>query len=269
MRFSNYIIAVIALIFLGQCSAQWNDLKVTWGVNPLSWSNFASLPRTESDAIQNKWTLDKSCKSGFNGNRYILNGDRAVMLIFSSKGLIAGIAAGIPKNLPFNFPSKQQQIFFNDEVSFWSINAYFVNPSTVCSDTRATATGDRLVFKSNQRELNVPVNEAQVGSYWTKGLCFYTMGQHYWANLNGVPLNKDVSSADFLPIFLLYNRGQLNGFGWGFNADLPSARYEHPPKMAISQFFSDTPTFFNDPKQSGTISTLHIYLDSTPKFNFC
>lgn len=31
----------------------WNDLKVTWGVNPLT--SYTSLPLTQSDAVKNGW----------------------------------------------------------------------------------------------------------------------------------------------------------------------------------------------------------------------
>ena len=93
---------------------KWDDLKVTWGVNPFGSNNFVSLPRTEQEAIGKGWTKEKSCGQ-INGNRYVLKGDRAVMLIFAKSGLIAGIATAIPKGLPFKFPSAAQKQLFNDE----------------------------------------------------------------------------------------------------------------------------------------------------------
>ena len=95
-------------------SDNWDNLKVTWGINPFSSESFASLPRSEKEAIANGWTKEKSCGQ-VNGNRYVLKGDRAVMLIFAKSGLIAGIATAIPKGLPFNFPSAAQKQLFNDE----------------------------------------------------------------------------------------------------------------------------------------------------------
>ena len=95
-------------------SDKWDDLKVTWGINPLSSDYFVSLPRTEQEAIGKGWAKEKSCGQ-VNGNRYVLKGDRAVMLIFAKSGLIAGIASAIPKGLPFNFPSAAQKQYFNDE----------------------------------------------------------------------------------------------------------------------------------------------------------
>jgi hypothetical protein len=126
----NYCLFVLLLLFVsieaniftffesvwkGETTA-WNDLKRTWGVNPFG-NNFVSLPRTQKEATSSGWYLDKNC-SQINGNRYTLNGDRSVMLIYSSNGNIAGIAAGIPKNLPFNFPSDKIKPFFADEGSF-------------------------------------------------------------------------------------------------------------------------------------------------------
>ena len=119
----NRIITILVILgaaalnteaFLFGASESWNDLKVTWGINPFGSNNFVSMPRTEQEALTKGWTREKNC-SVVNGNRYILKGDRAVMLIFSKSGLIAGIASAIPKGLPFNFPSAAQQQYFNDE----------------------------------------------------------------------------------------------------------------------------------------------------------
>ena len=71
---------------------QWNDLKVTWGANPLDYNKntFVSLPRTEENAKKAGWTLVKGCSNGANGNRYVLNNDLSTILIFNANGLIAG-----------------------------------------------------------------------------------------------------------------------------------------------------------------------------------
>lgn len=246
----------------------WNDLKVTWGINPLGSNNFVSLPRTQKDAINKGWVREKNC-SEVNGNRYILNGDRAVILVFANSGLIAGIATQLPKNLPYNFPSPAQQKYFDDEGDYFTITAYFMDPANVCKPaTGRQSTGDRVVIKSKKTELNIPLTTNEVSSFWTQGQCFYTMGLHYWADLTG-QLGQQTSGDNFLPLFLLYNKGNLNGFGWAFNADLPSSRYEHPNKNVLNMFFKNIPQFFFDPSKSGVLSTMHIYLDSTPQLNFC
>jgi hypothetical protein len=250
----------------------WNDLKVTWGLNPFGSNIFVSVPRFEIDAIGLGWQLDKDC-SKINGKRYFLNNDRAVMLIFGVNRYISGISTVVPKNLPFNFPSAQIKPILVDEGDFYTLNAYFVDPSQVCTnkDEPASVGGDRLVVKGDGMEISVPLNEKDVSKqgFWTKGYCFYTMGQHYWANVKGVPLSVDMNPDEFFPMFLLYNKGQLNGFGWALNADLNSIRYEHPDSSVVSQFMNPVPKFFSDPTKSGKLSTMHIYLDDSPRFNFC
>jgi len=95
------------------------------------------------------------------------------------------------------------------------------------------------------------------------------MGVHYWRNVLGKPVTTDINPDEFFPAFLQYNSGKLNGFGWAFNADLKSTRYEHPTADVLPKFFKQVPKFMSDPTKSGVLSTLHIYLDSTPQLNFC
>ena len=172
--------------------------------------------------------------------------------------------------MPFNFPSANIQKFFEDEGTFWTINAYFIDPTTVCSKTASVkqSTGDRLVFYSSKQSVSIPLKESDITSYWTQGQCFWTMGQHYWGDLSG-QVNADTNPDNFVPIFLQYNKGNLNGFGWALNADLQSIRYEHPTASVLPQFFKVVPKFMGDPTKSGVLSTVHIYLDSTPQLNFC
>ena len=50
------------------------------------------------------------------------------------------------------------------------------------------------------------------------------LGQHYWYNIS-----KEMSCNDSFPMFLLYKRGTLTGFGWAMIADLTTTeRVEHP-----------------------------------------
>ena len=56
MNFQFLIIAIVANLassdaFLFGDSDKWNDLKVTWGINPFGSDNFVSLPRTVAQAI--------------------------------------------------------------------------------------------------------------------------------------------------------------------------------------------------------------------------
>jgi hypothetical protein len=274
MNFNNLIalvgvVAVLgAVVVVGDKPDDWNDLKRTWGVNPFG-NNFVSMPRTVKDAIKAGWVLDRDCSQTKQGNRYKLKGDNMTMLLFGNDGEVAGISAGIPKNLPFNWPSGEVKKFFKDEGSIQTITAYFKDPATICSNNRAQQTGDRLVIENSDGNWEVPYREKDLeGGKWTKGQCFWTMGQHYWADVTG-RVNTETKSESFVPAFLLYNSGRLNGFGWAMNYDSPSDNVEHPPKSVLDKFFVNIPKIFLDPTQTGTLSTLHIYLDSTPRLNFC
>jgi hypothetical protein len=263
---------IFSISLLVSCSTSlpsyWDDLKVTWGIN--IFTHFNPLPRTEQDAISKNWKLQSDCSKS-NGRRYILNGDISIILIFRHDGLIAGISSAVPKNLPFNFPSSKVQEYMMDEGSFYTITAYFTDPSTVCSPSKTSGqvTGDRLVIVGKSKVLDIALNQSDVSSFWTKGKCFKTMGVHYWADLSGIPLTVDVDPDNFLPMFLQYNRGKLNGFGWAFNADFTSNRYEHPTATVLPMFFEHVPKFFTDPTKAGVLSTMHIYLDSAPQLNDC
>src|SRR5579883_712007 len=96
LAFSSTIESTSLFLDLDAKNPDWNNLKVTWGLNPFSPSYFVAMPRTESDARAQGWTREKSCPE-VNGNRYVFMGDRAVILIFNMFGDIAGIATALPK----------------------------------------------------------------------------------------------------------------------------------------------------------------------------
>jgi hypothetical protein len=76
----------------------WDNLKVTWGINPFSHENFVGMPLTEADAKAQGWTKEKSCGE-VNGNRYMFMGDTAVLLIYNTHGNISGLATALPKGI--------------------------------------------------------------------------------------------------------------------------------------------------------------------------
>ncbi|CAH1257657.1 Hypp1873 [Branchiostoma lanceolatum] len=226
--------------------AEWNDLKVTWGINQLFSSTvFDSLPRTEQAARDAGWvdfSRGSSCDGEFyRGSRYIRDNDPAVMLLFDHNGYIAGIQMGArTAELPPNVPSPKIPFdMWNFDGDMLVITAYFIDPATVCtgrSDALFTleGTGVGLYLQTGLNPetdyQEIPRDETDISATaWTKGGCFYTMGQHYWYDTSA---NMDCD--EFFPVFLLYNSGRLNGFGWNINADLNSPRYEHPPADALA-----------------------------------
>lgn len=74
-------------------------------------------------------------------------------------------------------------------------------------------------------------------------------GVHYW-----YAATLDMSCDNFFPVFLLYNGGVLNAFGWAFQADLSSSRFEHPTtsSFAVSARFY----FFKHPTAGGKFLSL-------------
>ncbi|XP_046361111.1 uncharacterized protein LOC124138486 [Haliotis rufescens] len=255
-------------------TSNWNGLKVTWDANIFSSRAFSSLPRTESDAKRAGFTMISDCgaKSNFAGKRYVLSGDTAVVLLYDVNGYIAGIQAGFPATLQNGYPHaplKNHPFVMSDGKQY--ITAYFVDPSTICSKGRTSnlfnseGTGTDLFIQNGttpSQILKIPHKETDVQkTMWTKGHCFPTMGVHYWYNIR-----KDMSCDEFYPVFLLYNGGKLNAFGWAFNADLSSTRFEHPPLLSFGAFLNPVPDCLS---KEGRLSTMHIYLTSRPELDTC
>ena len=61
--------------------------------------------------------------------------------------------------------------------------------------------------------------------------------------MTGKQIDKFTVVENFFPVFLMYNNGNLNGFGFVFNADLTSSRYEHVPKESLDKFLQTVPDF--------------------------
>ena len=274
---STILIAIIASVCLptyllaATLKNDWTDLKVTFGLNPFNSNYFASLPLTEQRAIQSGWTKDKDCSQGFRGSRYVLKGDKAILLVYDQSGNIAAIGTNIPKGLPFDFPSKNIQQFLVDEGDSFVSYLYFIAPIEACS-TPSSKYGEKLIIVGDNGQVSLSLNENKVDPFWTKGKCFVAMGNHWWADASGRQGDAQTKRDDFFPIFGLYNKGKLTGFGWVFMADLNSNRYEHPPwKQTLPVMLDQVPSFFYDPNQfGGKLSAIHVYFDSNPRLtNFC
>ncbi|KAL5022525.1 hypothetical protein ScPMuIL_001680 [Solemya velum] len=219
---------------------KWNDLKVTWGPNPLGSKDFVSMPRTEQEAVTVGFTKFANCSDNpqLRGNRYMKKGDTAVILLYDVHGYIAGIQAGVPKDTP-NFPPDTLKPPFLDDGNTWVMTAYFVDPSTICTTGRSAqayetqGTGTNLYIQNGTNPetdtMLIPHEQSNIGTTdWTKGHCFITMGVHYWYDLT-----LDMSCDRMFPVFLMYNEGTLTGFGWAFQTGLNSTRYEHPTSSVL------------------------------------
>ncbi|XP_062579205.1 uncharacterized protein LOC134241138 [Saccostrea cucullata] len=268
------------VLLVGSCSGfifgsnvhPWDGLKVTWGINPFNSINFADMPRTEAEAEQSGFTIISGCEhENFLGKRYMKDNDPAVILIYDVNGYIAGIQAGIPTTLSNGYPSLelQKHPFVRDFDKHY-ITAYFVSPDLICTRGRTSSevstqgTGTDLYIQNStnpMESIKIPHQEADIGSTkWVKGHCFPAMGVHYWYDIS-----LDMSCDQLFPVFLLYNGGVLNAFGWAFKAELPSPRYEHPSQSTFKAFMQVKPSCLD---QAGTLSTLHIYLNGRPQTDF-
>lgn len=213
----------------------------------------------------------------FKGERYIKNNDMGVILIYDSAGFIAGIQIGFPKNYspnPNNYPYAEliNAPFVLDNGNYF-LTAYFVNPATICHGRTANqfqhdGTGTGLWIQNGTNPvtdcIEAPRRQSDAdNSMWTKGSCFITMGVHYWYNLR-----KDMSCNEFFPVFLLYNGGVLNAFGWALSINLADMtnRIENPPQSSYGNFMNPPPDCLYN---LGTLSTLHIYMTDRATADTC
>lgn len=213
----------------------------------------------------------------FRGERYIKDNDMGVILIFDPASYIAGIQIGFPQNYspnPNNYPypplTNHPVILDNGH---YFLTAYFVNPATLCNGRtaatfKAEGTGNGLWIQNGTNpvtdSISIPKTQAEAdSSRWTKGSCFVSMGLHYWYNIR-----KDMSCDEFFPVFLLYNDGKLNAFGWAIGMDLGtySKRIEHPPQSSYGTFMNPVPDCLHN---MGTLTTLHIYLTDSATADTC
>ncbi|CAH1785195.1 unnamed protein product [Owenia fusiformis] len=270
------ILAVVGLsegFFFGK-RPDWGDLRVRFGT-PIS--DFRTQPRTVQEARAQGFTPVGGCSAsnGYMGTRYVKNGNTAVMLLFDKNGFIAGIQAGLPKNLPNGYPDRSShRDLFISEGSKYVITAYFTNPEKICSEGRSSnqfdteGTGNGLFIQSGANPvrdfITIPMTESAIArTKWTKGKCFYWMGRHYWYDVT-----SNMDCKDFFPMFLLYNSGKLDGFGWAFGADLSEEVWEHPSASTfnLGLFIDPVPRCLVS--TTTRLSTLHVYM-SNPYSNFC
>lgn len=253
---------------------KWDGLKVTWGPNPANSNYFKHMPRTTKDAIAKGFKKISDCdtKANWRGARYVKNSDYTLVLLYDVKGYIAGIQTTVPSTEASGYPNANIRPPFVKDGDNYVLSAYFVDPSIICSTGRSASdfesqgTGTNLYIQNGtnaeKNSMMIPHKQTgMAGTMWTEGKCFYTMGKHYWYNTS-----EDMDCDDFWPVFLLYNSGELTGFGWAMGADLTSPHVEHPPKLVLGAFFKDTPKCLKKYKH---LTTMHIYLTSSVLLDLC
>ncbi|XP_035683055.1 uncharacterized protein LOC118420366 [Branchiostoma floridae] len=229
------------------------------------------------------WTpfgLNECTAGTWRGFRYVKDNDPAVTLLFDKNGYIAGLQMGVLKSeLPSNGSIPPEQItppwIEDTDKDMWLLTAYFIPPDDICSDGRTEAeyqeegTGTDLYIQTGPDPTSdimaIPLQQADLeGSEWTEGKCVWGMGKHYWWNLR-----VDMDCHEFYPVFVMYNGGKLDTFGWNIGTYLNSPRYEHPGIDRVKYPLDPVPTCLDDHFQ--TPSRIHVYLTSgyPPFTNHC
>ena len=252
----------------------WNGLRVTWSPNPLSTWAFDSMPRTlDENQYGDFRPRDDQCKianAKFLGQRLWYKQDPAVILLYDTKGTIAGIQTSSPKS-SYTPPASSTGRGYVDDGDYWTLTAYFVDPKTICAAGRtkdqlaSEGTGTGLWFQTGPDPLRnifrAPNSEEEIKkTNWKYTTCFPTMGDHYWYNVS-----KDLPCADFVPVCLMYNSGRLTAFCFAFNADLPSYRYEKSSPLTSWATINPTPDCFYKEPSFQSLSSIHIYLIDNPR----
>ncbi|GFN79310.1 hypothetical protein PoB_000581600 [Plakobranchus ocellatus] len=230
------------MLFFFQTDAgnpDWYTLRVKWGVDVSK--SFYTQPRTVDEAKQQGYRLIGPDKCGaskaYNGFAYIKGDDPIVTLLFDKNDYIAGIqtAIRVSEEQKTGFPPKSLRppfVLDGKDNDRYVISAYFTDPSKICTEGRSKeqfeeeGTGENLWIQtgsSPSEVMKVAKNQDEISAPWVEGECFPTMGHHYWYNSTA-----DMDCDELLPVFLLYNGGKLNGFGFVSLADMDSTYYEHP-----------------------------------------
>ncbi|KAK3730778.1 hypothetical protein RRG08_015694 [Elysia crispata] len=269
-------IATIATSVVSSDNPEWDDLRVTWGPN--FDTSFNQQPRTIGEAKDQGFELvgASTCNGSgvYNGFAYAKNDNFYITLLYDINGYIAGIQLGIPEQVATDFgqPTEKLKPPFNLVHDRYVTSAYFVDPSKICSEGRTKqsfdveGTGTNLWLQNGTTPDDVvliPKNQSDlVGTKWTEGRCFVTMGMHYWHN--AVP---DLDCETFFPALLLYNEGKLNTFGWVLLTEMMDDSFERTGINYVAAFMKSVPKCIR--KMKTKVSTMHIYLTSTPYLNEC
>jgi hypothetical protein len=276
----NFAILVLCITttngFLFGAGPEWHSLRTTWGPNPFSSNYFVNQPLTVEDAQKAGFEqIPGPCQGKFLGQRFIQGQDVSLILIYDSKGAIAGVQMAIPKSIITKYYNFTSQKMYNEDtiggVNVYVLTAYFVDPKTICQsdaivERKLGVVGTGVWLQNGtdpiKDSFSSPIEQSEVNqTKWVQGACFPSMGVHYWYD-NRLDLDCDL----FFPAFLMYNRGTLTGFGWANVGKYDyTKRAEYPPLSALSSFLVPVPTCMPPRfEESGGFTTMHLYFNSEP-----
>jgi len=271
---------ILPLVVHGQQSpttsqVRWPSLKTTWRL-------FEDRPITRAAAIKAGWILMDACNGQWLGERYGLESDPSVVVLFDVAGYIAGmqnviLASAVNSTVNpsiAKWPFYQLGDFFGRAAYFTT--AYFVDPNIICEQGRdkkafqIQGAGDRLLFQNGptpHQLVSVPLTQAAADAdpAWFDHNCIPTMGDHYVQ----FGYNKD-DSCGGLPVLLLYDQGNLHAFGFSHFAALPGPKWEHPTAAQLRVLgFPQLPTCLEELADNGLFSSMHIYFARLPSVVIC
>jgi len=249
---------ILYSIFIGCALAEplkWDQISVTF-------RKYSPLPMHEYEAVAKGWKLiADNCKdtsTPFKGRRYMLGTEHATIPIYDINGRLAGLQMAFKTSLKkgsYGRYVNAMKVVKEAGGDYYYMTSYFTDAKNICD--KSAKKEQKLVFLlDTDKYIEVPSLEKDiVATKWVKGKCFVGMGQHYWYDIS-----QDLSCDDLFPAFLLYNtKGQL--FGWGFvsDANVPGKRVEHPPSWILGYFF-DKKTEPKCLRKLDHRSTQHVYM---------
>jgi hypothetical protein len=269
---------VLSCVYVSEAQREvpWDDLRIKWDVNIFDENTFRQYPLTQADAVSQGFDAvdaeGAACEDGLPGSRYATDGDLTTIVVYDANGFIAGVQMAISQSDAAanggGYPFDQMSAFRPqtiDGVDYWVLAAYFVEPSVVCVgrtqeefEESGTGTGLYIMTGPELTDYENPANtEGEVGSSeWVHGYCFLSMGEHYWYNVS-----EDLPCDEMFPAFLLYNQGELTGFGWAVQGIYQSDHTEYPPSFVLNLFINPIPTCLPGIVDDIGVTTQHIYFN--------
>jgi len=256
------------------------SLGHNWNEFHLTWPKFPSVPIDPLSASKAGWSLDTDCsKDKQYGARYFKDGEkRAASLLFNNLNQLSGLQTCLSTTHPFAksmmAPEGPMELLSLDNTQYYCATMYFRDPASICdaSGLSSNATGDGLwLGRGSGAPLKLLEDiHSPPGAPWVKGKCFKTMGVHYWYNFTA-----DTACDAIFPVFLLYNGGSLNAWGWVFPTNPVEDggnRFENPTGPMTKLFLPENPA--NQPScvfdsSLKALSTMHVAHNNPFLSNFC
>jgi len=245
----------------------WNNFRVTW-------PRYKSKPKTMSDAKEEGFAQENN-KCSTDG--FVLKGESyAASYIYNFWGVISGIRTCILPGHKYaqSLMSANGGPFHPQTLGGKNYNCVYMmfrDPKFICTgSTTKTGTGDGLWIKKGGKYEPLVTGserlEENVPKPFVKGKCFKSMGVHYWYDIK-----SDMDCSTMFPVFLLYNNGKLNGWGWIFvpGPTEKNPRFENPSPRVTTMFLPEEgrPTCVTSSPTD--LTSMHIAFQNPLFKNFC